>query len=405
MVSLSSRSEPADVTPNRHGVARRPGPRFVGKWNAGLWSAVLAALMAGCASREPAPDVVELRPSEARALIARALPANTPDRNGWAVDIYAAFASLRIPATAENFCAAIAVAEQESGLRVDPPVPGLGAVAWKEIERQADRAGVPLLLVRGALQLSSPNGKTYAERIDAAKTEQDLSRAFEDFIDMVPMGRRLFAGYNPVRTAGPMQVSIAFAEKHAAAKPYPYPMDGSSIRREIFTRRGGMYFGIAHLLDYPAHYDKPLYRFADFNAGHYASRNAGFQNAVSVASGIPLALDGDLVRIKDASAKGAGETELAARVVASRVGISDSAVRRALEQGGSEDFERTELYRRVFAVAEGLERRALPRAVLPQIALQSPKITRKLTTEWFANRVDERHRRCLARAGAAAADG
>jgi len=357
-----------------------------------------ALVVGGCAGGPSAPEVSELRPSEARALIARALPPNTPDRNGWAVDIYAAFSALRIAPSPDNLCAAIAVAEQESGLRVDPPVPGLAALAWREIDRQAERAGVPSLIVRGALQLSSPTGKTYAERIDAARTEQDLSRTFEDFIGMVPMGRRLFAGYNPVHTAGPMQVSIAYAEKHAAAKPYPYPLDGS-IRHEIFTRRGGMYFGIAHLLDYPAHYDKLLYRFADFNAGHYASRNAAFQNAVSVASGIPLALDGDLVRIKDASEKGAGETELATRVVGARLGISEANVRRALEQGLDEDFERSKLYSQVFALAESLERKPLPRAVVPKISLQSPKITRKLTTEWFASRVDERHRRCLARAG------
>ena len=266
-----------DVMPHRHSRARHPGIVFIGKWSAGIWTLWLTALLVGCASREPTPDVPELRPSEARALIARALPPNTSDRPGWAVDIYAAFASLRIAPTAENFCAAIAVAEQESGLRVDPLVPGLSALAWKEIERQADRAGVPMLLVRGALQLSSPTGKTYGERIDAARTEQDLSRTFEDFIDMVPMGKRLFAGYNPVHTAGPMQVSIAYAEKHAAAKPYPYPMDVSSIRREIFTRRGGMYFGIAHLLDYPAHYDRPIYRFADFNAGHTRAATPAFR--------------------------------------------------------------------------------------------------------------------------------
>jgi len=37
--------------------------------------------------------------------------------------------------------------------------------------------------------------------------------------------------------------------------------------------------------------------------------------------------------------------------------------------------------------------------VIPRIDLHSPKITRPLTTEWFARRVDERYQRCLARAG------
>jgi hypothetical protein len=39
---------------------------------------------------------------------------------------------------------------------------------------------------------------------------------------------------------------------------------------------------------------------------------------------------------------------------------------------------------------------------MPGIDLKSPKITRKLTTEWFARRVDERYRKCLARADGAA---
>ena len=257
---------------------------------------------------------------------------------------------------------------------------------------------MPVFAVHAALRLDSPTGTSYAERIDRAKTERELSDIFDDFIGMVPLGRRLFADWNPVRTGGPMQVGVRFAESQAAAKPYPYPVEGS-IRREVFTRRGGMYFGIAHLLDYAAAYDAPLYRFADYNAGRWSSRNAALQNAISVASGIPLALDGDLVRSDDRSAP--GSTEVAARALGERLRLSPQAIRRDLEQGEGEDLESGALYERVFALAEKMEGRALPRAVVPRIDLKSPKIKRKLTTDWFAHRVDERHRRCLARGGSA----
>ncbi|MOA69760.1 hypothetical protein D3C78_1981240 [compost metagenome] len=51
----------------------------------------------------------------------------------------------------------------------------------------------------------------------------------------------------------------------------------------------------------------------------------------------------------------------------------------------------------MFALADQFEGKPLPRAMLPGITLESPKITRKLTTAWFAKRVDERRQRCLAR--------
>jgi len=213
----------------------------------------------------------------------------------------------------------------------------------------------------------------------------------KDLIGSVPLGKQLFANANPVRTGGPMQVSIAFAEQHAKDHAYPYPI-GSSIRDEVFTRRGGVYFGLAHLLGYPVTYDQMLFRFVDYNAGFYASRNAAFQKAVSLTSGITLALDGDLIRYDDDET---GATERAARTLARRIDMSDSTIRRTLEQGESIDFEQTDLYRRVFGLADQTGHVRQPRAILPRISLESPKITRKLTTEWFANRVEQRYRACL----------
>ncbi|WP_085706963.1 DUF1615 domain-containing protein [Pseudomonas sp. B35(2017)] len=351
--------------------------------------AVLAVL-AGCAGQRGEGPAART-PAEVKAQIVRLLPAGTADRQGWATDIYAAFAAQNLDPSTANLCSVLAVAEQESTFQADPPVPGLGKIARDEIDRRAAKAHIPGLLVSGALALRSPNGKSYSDRLSAARSEKELSGIFDDFIGMVPMGRTLFGGFNPVHTGGPMQVSIEFAERHA--KDYPYPVDGT-IRREVFSRRGGMYFGIAHLLGYPVSYREPLYRFADFNAGWYASRNAAFQNAVSRASGIPLALDGDLIR---PGAIMPGSTELAVRALGKSLGLRNPAIREQLEKGDTLAFEDTRLYRKVFELAERAEGKPLPRAVLPGIVLQSPKITRKLTTAWFAKRVDGRYRRCMAK--------
>jgi hypothetical protein len=195
-----------------------------------------------------------------------------------------------------------------------------------------------------------------------------------------------------------MQVSIAFAERYAKEKRYPYPLPGS-VRHEVFTRRGGMYFGIAHLLAYPANYDQMLFRFADFNAGHYASRNAGFQSAVSLLSKTSLVLDGDLLR-HGSSASEPSNTELATRKLAQRLDLSDGQIRNDLERGEEAGFERTKLYARTFELADEARGRPVPRAVVPRIRLESPKIQRKLTTSWFAHRVNDRYTRCIARARA-----
>src|SRR5277367_5866412 len=271
----------------------------------------ITALLTACASEPPATPPAPISPLQGRALIERSLPPNVADRPGWTTDLYAAFMVLAIKPSHENICAVVAVTEQESGFHVDQVVANLGPIAWREIDKRAAHAGVPQTIVHSVLQLKSSTGQSYSDRIDNAKTEKELSDIFEDFTGSVPLGRSLFASWNPIRTRGPMQVNVAFAEQFATEKSYPYPVK-VSIADEVFTRRGSVYFGTAHLLAYPAPYDRYLYRFADFNAGQYSSRNAAFQSALSLASGIPLDPDGALLS-HDSDAKGPGSTELAAR--------------------------------------------------------------------------------------------
>ena len=352
----------------------------------------LLLLLAGCATvpnqQAPGPS-----PAQVRAEIVRHMPTGAPDRDGWATDIQTAFNAQRIDPSLANICAVLAVIEQESGYRADPSVPNLPRIARNEINRRAAAHRIPEFLVDAALKIRSPDGHSYNFRLQHARTERDLSGIFEDLIAGVPLGKRLFADFNPVQTGGPMQVNIAFAE--ARARGYPYPIPGS-VRAEVFTRRGGMYFGIMHLLGYQTPYTRKVYRFADYNAGRYASRNAAFQNAVSIATGIPLALDGDLLP-PDAPLDRPGQTERAVGTMSKEFGVDNRAIRKALQRGDRLDFDDTPLYARVYALADARAGKRLPRAIVPGIQLNSPKITRKLTTAWFAQRVDARYQLCMQR--------
>ncbi len=382
----------------------------------------ILSLLAGCATTmegpgtPPLPRDMARRPggqpatawpgnldeAEARARIGKLLPAGVKDKAGWSADLHAAFVHLKIPHAAETYCTVVAVTEQESTFQVDPVVPGLPDIVRRELERRADKYGVPMLLVSAALLKTSPNGRDYGQRIDALKTEKQLDALFDDMIGELPFGRQLLADYNPVHTAGPMQVSIDFAERHAREKPYPYPVE-KTLRDEVFTRRGGLYFGSAILLDYPAPYDEVLFRFADFNAGRYSGRNAAFQAALGRIAGKTLALDGDLLRYESGKpADAAGEVEATLRTLSHPLLMSPTEIRRDLLLEKTSAFGLSPLFGRVFALADKKAGAPMPRQVMPHIRLNSPKITRKLTTEWFAKRVEERYRNCLARADGAA---
>ncbi|ARJ40677.1 hypothetical protein B1H58_00795 [Pantoea alhagi] len=354
-----------------------------------LMPLVALLALAGCTSKQK--ETPQQTPQQMQARITALMPGHVRQKADWSSDMATAFRTQQIEASDSNICAVIAVADQETNFNADSPVPGLPKIAWGEINKRAARLHIPAFLVRTALLIKSPNGRSYADRLDSVRTEKELSAIFDDFINMVPMGQTLFGNLNPIHTGGPMQVSIAFAE--ANARGYPWPVE-TTIRQEVFTRHGGIWFGVKHLLGYPANYSTPLYRFADFNAGWYASRNAAFQAAVARTTGMKLALDGDLIIY---GSDKAGATELAVRTLAGQIDMSHRAIRRDLEKGDKLEFEKSELWKQVFALADKQAGRRMPREMLPGIRLESPKITRNLTTAWFAQRVNSRYQQCMAR--------
>ena len=353
----------------------------------------------------PANSPVESIPDRPKATIAPPqlsgtvgpfLPKGIHDADGWARDITVAFKALQLPLHEQNICAVVAVTEQESSFNANPPVAGLPRIVRLEIRQRAEKFGIPEMAVNLALAVHSTDGRTYAERIDALKTENDLNALYADMTSELPLGRQLLESYNPVKTGGPMQVSLKFAEQQIQDKPYPYSIQ-SSLRDELFSRRGGLYFGIAYLLDYPAAYDQMLYRFADFNAGRYASRNAAFQAAVQQLSGQALDADGDLLRYSNGAISAEpSQTQKAVLSLADRLKLTEEEIVRDLKKEKTAGFDKTQLFLRVFALANPSGAR-MPRAQLPDIRLNSPKISHGLTTSRFAKRVDERFHACLKR--------
>ena len=328
----------------------------------------------------------------------RVLPPQIPDRRGWAEDIAVSFAALGIPAQAHKVCALAAVIEQESTWQADPPVANLGRVAQQELEKKRERLGIPKLVFDLALDKQSRTGQSYRQRLQRLRTEQELSNLFEDMASEIPFGKRLFEGQNPVRTGGSTQVSISFAAEQMRQRAYPWQPAGSA-REEVFKRRGGVYFGAAMLLDYPVSYNRMIYRFADYNAGRYSSRNAAVQTLLGQLTGRGLVPDGDLLRYSGEVAQPpASHPSEAWRALEALqfLGLGSKLVAQDLMLEKQHEFEQTATYLKLYELAQ---RKGLSpeRERLPDIQLNSPKITRKLTTAWFAERCEVRYRACLAR--------
>jgi hypothetical protein len=381
---------------------------------------MLLALLLACGTEHvPAPPLpFEARPITA-AEMAHAFPADrVKDRAGWGADLYAVLTAHELPPTNGNTCAVVATVEQESSYAPDPAVPGIGGMidAWIA-EKQADMNELEGWAfakgLRAVLDAKAPGeSKSFYERLHAAKTERDVDLVFRAFVawhrSQLPKPIRAaesaarFVGLdaddlNPITTAGCMQVKVDFAEEHADV----HGVDRALVRDSLYTRAGCLHYGTVRLLGWEAGYDKPIYRFADYNAGPFASRNAEFQAQVAALSGRTLALDGDLLRY-DKHGRPAAEPSqtleaVRAVVQAKAIDLPDRRIERDLEREKQRDFEDTDTWREIRALARTRTGREPAYARLPDVHLDSIKLSGDRTTAWFAQGVDRRYQACLAR--------
>ena len=194
-----------------------------------------------------------------------------------------------------------------------------------------------------------------------------------------------------------MQVSVRFAEELAVREKQQI----ASVRDALYTRAGGVYFGTARLLGYQAAYAQPLYRFADYNAGLYASRNAALQEQVGQLINQPLTLDGDLLSYDKNAVALDRQTQSLTAILKFRdqlaPELSERRVRADVLTEKSVEFESTQTWRaikRVWAQRNGADP---PYARMPDVAIKSPKMSQDRSTAWFAKSVNGRYLRCLER--------
>ncbi|MFP2963165.1 DUF1615 family protein [Myxococcus sp. 1LA] len=423
-VALASRHTWAPWARRRSGMAlsaaadARPEAPLADNRRRCQWPGTLLALgmMTACASRGagPAQPAIPAPPRLSVSEVAKLMPPQLQEREGWARDVLAALEVEEIAPSPPAVCSVLAVIEQESGYKVDPAVPGLPKMVRDRLEEHANKLGPLGRKVLASVLEGRAKGskKTFDERLRALRTERDLDRLFRDMLayyedeypsafKVVDFTSGVFSSgrlheFNPVTTAGSMQVSVRYAIQKAGEDADP-----AEVRESMYTRAGGVRYGTARLLGYEAAYPEALFRFADYNAGVYASRNAALQSQVSRLTGHPLAPDGDLQLYDKQGEPRSEDSKSLQALLAFRQryapDLSERTVRRDVRKEKEAEFESTDTFRAVKRLYQRETGEAPSYAQLPRVTLNSPKLKRELTTAWFARSVDQRFQKCMKR--------
>lgn len=370
---------------------------------------ITAIGLTGCESGLFSKEETDLNDEQ----VAKLIPTRVKDRASWAKDIVAITDELKIPQDSQNMCTIIAVVDQESNFVADPVVPGLGAKAVKEINiRLQEKLGERMAGYFETMLKTKPTpDDNYLDQIKKVRTERELDQLYREMFKFYSqqyhvslltgaaklVGQDVAENFNPITTLGSMQVHIHYARAHKRSM-----MGIDSLRDNLYTQNGGLYYGIHRLMMYKTEYSKPLYRFADYNSGVYSSRNASFQQMIEKITGKDLDLDGDLlIYNKDGDArleKSTTEQVLVDYFASLPNAPSISRVRGDLSKEKLQEFEQTETYQFIKTLYKEKTGKDAPYAIMPEVVISGPKLNRDYNTNWFAERVNGRYTQCMQRA-------
>ena len=349
------------------------------------------------------------------------IPTRVSQREAWAKDIYDITEQFGIPQNKDNICSIVAVVDQESNFVADPQVAGLGAKAVKEVETRLEEKFTEKLgekiggTVAGYFQDVLRNQPTpdnnYLSQMRKVKTERELDELYREIFNYMSkhyhvsaltgaaklVGQDIGEKMNPITTLGSMQVHISYAKEHKRQGG-----NIAELRSDLYSQYGGLYYGIHRLMMYPANYDRAIYRFADYNSGMYSSRNAAFQKMLNAILDIDLDLDGDLLLYNKDGAeraqKSQSETALINLFALEKVLITPRQIRADLKKEKDKKFEDTATYQEITRLYQEKTGKEPMYAVMPEVVISGPKLSRDYNTNWFASRVNGRYETCMQRA-------
>jgi hypothetical protein len=356
-----------------------------------LFPLLFALFLGGC-SRTSDSGLTE---KQVKKLVLAARP-NNPSPDIWARAIKESLEELDQPVDKEHVSAVVAVISQVSGFSISQKSSRMASILRKKIE-SAESNEVLRFMIETRLDQEASNGRSFRENIDAIESELDFEKWYDEFTSASITKPILLVlrkdASDLVTTIGSMQVSVKFAEEYPKK---PVNAGIGSVRDMLYTCKGGVFYGTAYLLDYKRDYDDWKYVFADFNAGHYTCRNAGFQKMLANLTHKKVVMDGDLMNYENGTTTPSATYETFIGFLQKKgLEFDENRIRNDFAKEKSYDFQETWSYRTIADLHKRKYGRTI-NALLPDIPLSSPKFaSSNLSTKWFAQRVKSRFNRCM----------